>query len=581
MSVSVQEHINDLESKKIEIENSICELSSQNDEIANEILKINVSSANIRTIMSNIKTEYESSKKDLELELEKLETRKEELFKLKEENHKKIERFGSKLDKISDEIISLKDNNSKQGAVISITKNITKKAVTSPFYAAKNVTKTAVSKFNPFDKDVNKHDVSDTGVESIKLANKSIKKTKNTVKTVKRTVKTSKRTIKTANDIVKTTGKAAYKTTVFTAKAIIQTAKISGVVVANVIALAMNPIVIGFAALIIIFVILASSVVILLGGGGGGGSTNGHAQSGAVGLVDVPAQYQEGLQFYNTAVENRKNDFLSIIDSMHFSDDDLTHSDLVYMQKTTENSSVVQYEKSYSNDERKNTLKSSWDISVTDIEAIAIAYVYLEKQLNNENGTERGIYEVKYSQEVFDTIISKCITYSDTTYAGQECPSKICTAHYYDNPNYQPALDNANMSAEAYNDWNDIIGYIDTFNSIRDGSAQTTYWDNEVQWRIDNWNSVYGSKFVTIPYYSNGGRDYLSYLGGEYNRYNDILSSTPQQLVDYQCDHQHTLHSIGLAVFNKNDVMAALEFTESDIQWVELTQKGFENNPNL
>ena len=49
----------------------------------------------------------------------------------------------------------------------------------------------------------------------------------------------------------------------------------------------------------------------------------------------------------------------------------------------------------------------------------------------------------------------------------------------------------------------------------------------------------------------------------------------------YICEYQHNLHSVGLAFFDKETVMNALNFDDISKQWVELTETGFENNPDI
>lgn len=122
--------------------------------------------------------------------------------------------------------------------------------------------KTVFSKANPFDKNIDKNDVADTGTESIKLAYTSVKKGKNTIKTVDRTVKTTQRTIRTVGSAVKNTGTVVYKATDFTVKSAIKASKFVGNAAVHVVASLMNPIFIFFASIIIIFVIMAAFVVL-------------------------------------------------------------------------------------------------------------------------------------------------------------------------------------------------------------------------------------------------------------------------------------------------------------------------------
>ena len=503
--------------------------------------------------------------------MHKLEKQLDELESQKESNGEHLERLHEKAEEISDKIKELKSGTSR---IATAVKRAAKKVAKSPFNAAKKAVKSAESKVNPFNKPINKSDTTDTGVESIRLADK-------TVKTITRNVKTTKRTIKTAGNTVKTTGKVIYKTGEFTVKAAAKTIRFTGAVITHTIAAVMNPIFWILAFFLIVVVCIAGTVIMLLAGGAGGSSSNAQAQAGAAGLVDVPAQYQSGVEFYNTAINNKRNEFYNLIDSMYYNTDDLTHSDLSYMERTAADGGKTIYEKSFSTDDRKDTLKSAFDFSLSEKEIIAIAYVYLEKQKNDSNNTERGIYEVSFTQEVFDEIIAKCVMFTDTTYANQECPTRICTAHYYDNPDYSAAWDKVNVSVNAYNEWVDFLELFDTYNGIHDGAGQAAYWENNIGWRIDNWCLVYAYLYGTSPYYSNSGRDYLSYLGNQYVNYVNTANNTPQYIVEESCDHLHTLHSIGLAMFTKENVMSALGFTDTYIEWEEMTERGFEANPNI
>lgn len=73
-----------------------------------------------------------------------------------------------------------------------------------------------------------------------------------------------------------------------------------------------------------------------MGVGTSGANSNAKAYSSASGLVDVNTQYQTGLEFLRTSIENHQNDFNSLIDSLYYNYDDLTNSNLVYMERTDE-----------------------------------------------------------------------------------------------------------------------------------------------------------------------------------------------------------------------------------------------------
>ena len=423
----------------------------------------------------------------------------------------------------------------------------------------KKAVKTPVSKANPFDKKINKDDVSDTGIETIKLANSGIK-------TVKQSIKTTTQTVKTTKNVVQKTGVTIYKTANFTVKSTILVSKFVGNVVANVAASLMNPILAIFLGLIITFLTCSGSIITIIAND----NTDKSAKVNAAGLGNVPSQYDKGKNYLNTALENHRNNFNSLIDSLYYNYDDLTNSTLVYMERTDSSGGKAIYEKSFSTDDRKNALKSEWNIPITEREFLAIAYVYLENEANNSGNTEHKIYEVSYNQEVFDTIVAKCAVYSDTVYDGQKCPDENCTRHveYIDNPEYQEAVERKDKSYAASLEWWDIA------NSIIENDSVVAD-----EWRIENWVSVYGM----TPYYSNNGIDFYNDLYNQYSNNYDIWAATPEKLekVTYICEYKHSLHSIGLAFFDKETVMNALGFDDISKEWVELTEMGFENNPDI
>lgn len=452
----------------------------------------------------------------------------------------------------------------QHSALKNVTAGIAKKVVTTPVSATvrtvKSTIKSAFSKANPFDKKINKEDVSDSGIESIRLANSGIK-------TVKKSIRTTQSTIKTTGNIVKKTGTAIYKTAEITTKTTVAVAKFTGNVIVHAIASLTNPIVIIFIGFIIILLLCFGSVFMLLSGD----NTDKSARVNAAGLINVPEQYQSGLELLHTSLENHQNDFNSLIDSMYFNYDDLTNSSLVYMERTNPDGAKSIYEKSFATDDRKNSLKSEWNIPLTDREFLAIAYVWLENEKNVSNNSQHGIYEVTYTEEVFDTIIEKCVVYNDTVYNGQKCPDENCTRHveYIDNPDYQAAVERTDRSHSAWLDWCDIA------QAIYDNDGVT----DDIQWWINNWINTYNMS----PYYSNYGWDFVDDLYNQYSYNWDVMADTPEKIekVTYICEYRHDLHSIGLAFFDKETVMNALDFDDISKQWVELTEKGFENNPYI
>lgn len=438
-----------------------------------------------------------------------------------------------------------------------------KKAVKTPFSTAKNI----ILKVNPFNKNIDKNNVSDTGMESMRFAYTSVRKGKNAVKTVEKSIKTTHRTIKTTGTVVKKAGTAIYRTTAFTVKSAVAVSRFVGNAAIYAAASLMNPIVIFLAVIIISFVMMSGLFVLVLGGD----TNNKTVMTNAVGLGNVSEQYQIGLDFLDTALENKKSDFNSLIDSLYYNYDDLTYSNLVYMEKTSELGIKTVYEKSFADDNRKNALKSEWNIAITEREFLAIAYVYLENEKNTLNNTKHRVYKVSYTQEVFDIIVSKCAAYSDSIYNNQICHDENCTRHVevYPNPEYERAVNETDKLWSAYTDWTYIAQMIYDNDGVTD----------DIQWRIDNWISTYNFS----PYYSDYGWDFANDIYSRYSDSWDYMVTVPETIeeVTYICEHHHDLHSIGLVFFDKETVMNALNFDDISKQWVELTEKGFENNSDI
>ncbi len=465
-----------------------------------------------------------------------------------------------------------------------IVKDTAKKLVTMPVSAAKNGAKAALTKLNPLDKPINKEDVSDHGVEGVRLGYGTAKKGYRGIKTASRTIKTTQRTIRTTGKIVREggdiaykTGKGIYKTARVAAKTTVIVVKATVNVAAHIIAVVMSPVFWIIAAAFLIFLLIACVLIVIFGSE----TSRTTALTNAAGLGDVPAQYQEALDYFNIAVQNQQNGYNALFDGMYFDFDDLRHSNLVYMERTKADDTETTYQKSFASDDYRDTLKDAWEFGVTAPEAIAIAYVFLEKVQNEANGTEHEIYEVAYSQSTFDTIVAKCVAYNDTLYTGQRCSNSVCSPHVMVTPNpaYDVALNAVNLAANAYNDWVPVRDVLYAYSQIRDGTGQINYWNKVVTPMINGWIVTYNR----YPDETNAGNDFLEVLGREYETAVAILDNTPPTIetIVYDCDLLHDLHSIGLYFYDKEDVMNALNFTDADKQWVELTESGFENNPDI
>lgn len=215
---------------------------------------------------------------------------------------------------------------SKKNLLENITERTAKKVVKSPFRFGKASAKSAVNKVNPLNKHISQNDVQDSGIESLKLANKTIKRTKNTVKTAEKTIKTTGRTIKTTAHIVGTTARRTYRAAEVTVRTTVKVAKVATTAATHIVATIMNPIVL----IMILFILLIFILYTILGATSGIAVTTflGGQYTTVAGLKDYSNQYNAGIQFYNTAVENNRNGYYAIIDNLYYNYDDLTYSDL-------------------------------------------------------------------------------------------------------------------------------------------------------------------------------------------------------------------------------------------------------------
>lgn len=393
------------------------------------------------------------------------------------------------------------------------------------------------NKLNPIDKPINKNDTSDTGVESLRLGYRTVKKGK-----------------KAANGV-----KLLYKAPAATIKVAKVSVKVTETIVTHIAAFLISPV-----FWIIVFIILIISTLIIpfiliLAGGGVAGTTKSKAYGTAAGSNQVIATaFVQAENFYRIASENKQNEFNSLINSFYFSTSDLSHSDLVYMKCSHDGS---EYQTSLATDTRKQQLKDKFSNSLPKAEAIALAYVYLEKQKNNDNNTSGKLYEIEFTQQAFDDLLNKIISWTETTYSGQECPTHDCAR----DPNlFREWKDYERKYNEAVNSFNRWFDY------VRNG------------WNIDDWWHEYGWLYNTYPYTDNDGNDYGQYIGDMMHHFE---TERDRYHTDYDnsrvCVHEHNLHAIGLDIISKEAVMDSWGFDENDRQWVEMTYQFFINNPDI
>lgn len=495
--------------------------------------------------------------------LQRLSNRKEELSEQLQDTAKASGELGRNLKYVGKTIAK---NAAKTIAMTPVT--LAKSGVKSASHAVENAT---------IGKKVDAHDTSDTGMEAVRLGYGTAKKGYKGIKTVGHTIKTTQRNIKTTKTVAKETAHAVQYTGKMAVKVAVGTVKGATTLITHVIAVVMNPIFWIIAAAFLIFFLITCVLIIIFGSE----STRNEALTNAAGLNDVPAQYQEALNYYTIAVQNQRNGFNAIFDGMYYSDTDLKHSNLVYMERTKADDTLTCYQKAFANPTYCGILKNQWEFAVTESEAIAIAYVYLEKIQNVANGTENEIYEITYTQDTFDTIVSKCVAYNDTVFTGQLCPDSRCSRQIIieENPDYAVALEKNNTAANAYNDWAEVAAALYAHSQIDDGTGQANYWNNVIAPLINTWIVTYNR----YPDETNCGYDFLAVLGAEYEAAAAVLNNTPPTIerIIYLCEYLHDLHSVGLYFYDKEDVMNALSFTDAEKQWVELTEIGFDNNPDI
>lgn len=444
-----------------------------------------------------------------------------------------------------------------------------------------------LDKANPLNKSIDKNNTSDTGSESAKIGYKTVKSTyragKTTAKAGKTVYKTTKKTAKAAKSTAKKTVKATKATVKTTVQAVKVVVKVATEVLVQTAAALSNPYVL--AALAIVIIIVFSSVMItsMIGGGGAVATTvTNKAYGSAAGLgIELSEILEQGKEHFDAAAEKKKSEFEEYIDDLYYDSEDLPNSDLVYMIC----SDGDEFQKSIATTSRKNQLKNKFSKSLSETEAIALVYVYLEKQANDDNDTVGEIYPVDFTDDSFDELLDMMISWTDTVYYNQECPQKNCSIHIEEkpNPDYADISELVNTSAYAYNDWGGICVLLEKWNGIKDGNGQKQYWNNTVQPAIDKWLSDYEDfEKYHIPvwyydYYSNP-YGYLAVIGTLYEQYCEEQANTPETIITktVTCDHLHDYHAIGLDIVSADAIMTAWNFSEIDKQWYDITYKGLQ-----
>lgn len=441
--------------------------------------------------------------------------------------------------------------------------------------SGKNTLKNGFDKANPLDQRINQNDTADHGMESLRLAYRTGKKSISTVRSAANVGKT-----------VRKAPRVIYHTARQTVRITAATVKITTNILVHIAAAFINPVtwVVLFFALVVY--VMLSVVIIIMGGASTQDATQAISYTQQVGIDDT--DLDDAREFYRLACEQNKNNFSALIGGLYYDTANLRESDLVYMERNAAGA-VTQYTKGYPTDIWKATLISAWTISVPETEAIAIAYVYLQTQKNSEHGTVQQIYQIEYTQEIFNQIVDTAVQWSEAIYANQTCAACNCSEHHDTQPNpaYQTALDNYNFCMERRDDfvanvvpkadyYSEILANYNSAPPAAQSAMQGTLdnaWAELVQ-AFQNWEYVFGYTGWAIN--ADIGYNGSAWLNQFIDEAATVLDSTPETITTtYRtCDHQHTLHSIGLFAYDKDTVMTALGFTDADKEWANLIELG-------
>lgn len=524
-----------------------------------------------------------AAEKALNDRLNDLYAQRSELSKL----HRDAEQAIRKLNDDSREIRRLSDDIIRQGrAEARVTKRRDggiRRIAAVPLSTAKNIAREVNSKINPLEKKVNKGDTADHGMESLRMTNSAVKKAKNTAVAAKSTAKT-----------VAQAPKRIYKTAETTVKVVKAVIHVTTVIISNTIAFLFNPVVL-ILLLVVLLIILCAALIAAAAGGTQAEETQvmGGAYIEMIGIDDISRRYPDAAEYYRIACESNKSRFHTLIDGMYYSYSNLEHSDLVYMERTL-NSTVTKYETGFAQDTYKTNLKAAWSIPVNEREAIAIAYVYLEMQENNANGTAMDIYRVSFTQDIFNTIVDSAVLWSSSTFNNQKCPDEDCAHDEVPNPAYQTAVTNFQEAERRYYDWEANVvpaadnyrTLLNTYNNAPTAAQSSIQPHLDAAWArlneaVSNWYYVFGDRYWTIN--ADIGDNASAWLYAEVEAARGIMNTTPQMIQNPAavCHLHHKLWSIGLYGYSSEAVMNSLGFNDQYKEWVALVEYGMDTNPDL
>jgi hypothetical protein len=394
-------------------------------DVADELEIIQAEFAKIDTELNELTTEINdivsAEKAEFDAEIADLTAQQETLDDNCDFLEQKTSEKGAEFNALQEKIGGIKGG--KKFSVNALVKNGIKGGAALGVNTIKGVAKSGLKQIDPLKGVINKGDVGDTGMESIRFARQGIEKTAKGIKTAQKTIKTTARGIKTAKNAVKHTVKTTYKVAEKAVKAAVFMAKLAVKAVTHIAAAAMNPITWIIAGILLVVVIISAAVVILMGGAGG--SNSARVAGGAIGLEDVTGQYMQGVTFFGNSIESERNGFSTLIDATN-------EDDLIFMQLTRADGSVVNYNTALAMPWQTNFLQAMpWsspnNSNLLDVnDTIAIAYVLLQRRANTDNGTSGQIYSVTFTQAIFDEIIALSVSYNTTVYPNQPCPGGDC-----------------------------------------------------------------------------------------------------------------------------------------------------------
>lgn len=430
----------------------------------------------------------------------------------------------------------------------------------------------ALKKADPLNKNINKNDISDTGAESIRLGRRVVKDVRNTVKQAKGTVKTVEHTAKTVKSTVKTTAQVAEKTAKTTVYVVRTTVQVASEVVVHAVALLSHPATWIVLIILVVIALIVGLIVSIMGGAGAAGGVTAYATP--LGLGDPPEeQLEDADDYYRIACENNRNAFNALIDSVQYDPDNRGESDLGYLEKRYDGNTIATFETDFMTPERAVAVKALWTVPVTEQEADAIAYIYLEWQENVRKNTELQVYDIKYTQDVFNTVINTAVAFPEALHPNQDCPWHNCITVTESTPN--PVWENYNKACLLWyaQDQKSIFGMLKKYWSMPrdnygDGQFLDSYWDKTL---VPAYNDFVAQTGLTPPSnWANADVHYFPVYADEYAHWlYRQLSSTPHDLTSehVDCSHHHELHSIGLYCYTMDYVMDLLSIPEDYQEW--------------